>query len=111
MSSVHAPSTYYLTLTDVHSVEMILDLENMVYELIGRHAWWKRQQEKKQQNYPKRIVFYRDGVSGKSNVDTYVPVPAHYSASQRGSFPMSLNMSSRQLKVGFAVIFFASKFA
>lgn len=44
-------------------VEIIADVENMVYELIGRHAWWKQNQEKKKVHFPKKIIYYRDGVS------------------------------------------------
>lgn len=46
------------------SVEMIDDLENMVYELLERHAQWKSDHEKKKIKFPQRIVYYRDGVSG-----------------------------------------------
>jgi uncharacterized RmlC-like cupin family protein len=56
---------HFMTILDPHSVEMIHDLENPIYELIGRHTWWKKEQEKKQNAAPKRIVYYRDGVSGK----------------------------------------------
>jgi len=67
VGSVDSNATHYVAVSEPQEsrVEMILKLEDMVYELIGRHAWWKKQQEKKsqQQAYPKRIVFYRDGVS------------------------------------------------
>ncbi|KAG8737203.1 hypothetical protein FRC10_008468 [Ceratobasidium sp. 414] len=45
-------------------VAMIAEVENPVYALIGRHMYWKKEQEKKQNLAPKRILYYRDGVSG-----------------------------------------------
>ncbi|CAE6453889.1 unnamed protein product [Rhizoctonia solani] len=43
-------------------VSMILDLEDMVYELIGRHSWWKTNRETRTKPFPERIVYYRSGV-------------------------------------------------
>ncbi|KAF8608017.1 Piwi-domain-containing protein [Ceratobasidium sp. AG-I] len=65
VGSVDSNAAHYAAVSGPQEsrVEMILDLENMIYELIGRHAWWKKQHEKIQNNYPKRIVFYREGVS------------------------------------------------
>lgn len=74
VGSVDSNATRYVAVTGLQesgSVEGILDLENMVYELIGRHAWWKTQMEKKQQAYPKRIVFYRDWASGGHFSDAF----------------------------------------
>ncbi|EUC57200.1 argonaute-like protein, partial [Rhizoctonia solani AG-3 Rhs1AP] len=45
-------------------VEMIHDLESIVYEFIGRHAWWKTNLEKQTKSFPERIIYYQSGVSG-----------------------------------------------
>ncbi|CAE6420192.1 unnamed protein product [Rhizoctonia solani] len=44
-------------------VEMIHDLESIVYEFIGRHAWWKTNLEKQTKSFPERIIYYQSGVS------------------------------------------------
>ncbi|KAJ1305975.1 hypothetical protein OPQ81_010690 [Rhizoctonia solani] len=44
-------------------VEIIQNLEGLVYEVLGRHAYWKSVHEKKQVAFPKRLIYYRDGVS------------------------------------------------
>ncbi|KAF8608014.1 Piwi-domain-containing protein [Ceratobasidium sp. AG-I] len=64
VGSIDSNATHYVTVSGPQAsrVGIILDFENMIYELIGRHAWWKKQQEKKEQAFPKRIVFYRSGV-------------------------------------------------
>ncbi|QRV72426.1 protein argonaute 3 [Ceratobasidium sp. AG-Ba] len=65
VGSLDSTATQYSAVSQAQEtrVELIADLENPVYELIGRHAWWKKEQEKKKNVYPKRIVYYRDGVS------------------------------------------------
>ncbi|KAG8735364.1 hypothetical protein FRC10_010683 [Ceratobasidium sp. 414] len=45
------------------SIEIIMGLEDLVYELIGQHMYWKKEQEKEQNVAPKRIIYYRDGFS------------------------------------------------
>jgi hypothetical protein len=47
------------------SVKMIPDIGEMVYELISRHGWWKQNHEKRVNKFPKRIIFYRAGISGE----------------------------------------------
>ncbi|KAH7310242.1 ribonuclease H-like domain-containing protein, partial [Rhizoctonia solani] len=38
-------------------------LESVVYELIGRHAWWKKNQERQTKSFPERIIYYHSGIS------------------------------------------------
>ncbi|CAE6511706.1 unnamed protein product [Rhizoctonia solani] len=44
-------------------VTMIRDLEDIIYELVGRHAWWKVNREKQAKSFPERIIYYHSGVS------------------------------------------------
>ncbi|QRV87347.1 argonaute-like protein [Ceratobasidium sp. AG-Ba] len=44
-------------------VEMVTELSNHIHELIGRHIYCKKEQEKKQNAAPKRIIYFRNGVS------------------------------------------------
>jgi len=65
VGSIDSTATQYsaVSLAQDSRVEMIHELENPIYELIGRHTWWKKEMEKKQNASPKRIVYFRDGVS------------------------------------------------
>ncbi|KAB5587889.1 Argonaute-like protein [Ceratobasidium theobromae] len=65
VGSIDSNAVHYTAISkpqDSH-VEIIGDLEDMVYEVLGRHAWWKSNHEKKAVKFPKRIVYYRAGVS------------------------------------------------
>ncbi|KAF8603575.1 Piwi-domain-containing protein [Ceratobasidium sp. AG-I] len=65
VSSLDSHATRYAAVSGPQEsrVGMIMNLENMIYELISRHAWWKAHQEYQELIYPKRLVFYRSGVS------------------------------------------------
>lgn len=65
VGSIDSNAAHYTAVSTAQEsrVEIIADVENMVYEIIGRHAYWKQTHEKKKNNFPKRIVYYRDGVS------------------------------------------------
>lgn len=52
-------------LTNLNSTEIIADVEGMVYKILGRHSWWKKNHEWRKINFPKRIIYYRAGVSGE----------------------------------------------
>ncbi|KAB5595488.1 Argonaute-like protein [Ceratobasidium theobromae] len=67
VGSVDFNATRYTAVSSVQDsrVEIIDDLEDMVYELLERHACWKSDHEKKKIKFPQRIVYYRDGVSGR----------------------------------------------
>ncbi|KAG8684051.1 hypothetical protein FRC08_013924, partial [Ceratobasidium sp. 394] len=65
VGSIDSTATHYTAVSQVQEsrVEIIENLGNAIYELLGRHAWWKKNQGKRQNAYPKRIVYFRDGVS------------------------------------------------
>ncbi|KAG8684639.1 hypothetical protein FRC09_015261, partial [Ceratobasidium sp. 395] len=65
VGSIDSTATHYTAVSQVQESrhEIIEDLDKAIYELLGRHAWWKKNSEKKQNAYPKRIVYFRDGVS------------------------------------------------
>jgi len=65
VGSIDSTATHYSAVSAAQGsrVEMIAGVEDPVYELIGRHMYWKKEQEKRQNVAPKRIVYYRDGVS------------------------------------------------
>ncbi|KAF8593241.1 Piwi-domain-containing protein [Ceratobasidium sp. AG-I] len=71
VGSLDSHATHYAAVSgpQVSRVGVIVDLENMIYELISRHAWWKAHQEYKESVYPKRIVFYRGGVPAGQFID------------------------------------------
>ncbi|CCO31680.1 Protein argonaute-3 Short=Argonaute3 [Rhizoctonia solani AG-1 IB] len=63
---------------------MIHELEGMVYEVLGRHAWWKTNHEKKKGGFPKRLIYYRDGVSeGQFPQVLSIELPAIQAACKR----------------------------
>ncbi|KAG8686518.1 hypothetical protein FRC08_012472, partial [Ceratobasidium sp. 394] len=65
VGSIDSTATHYSAVSAAQGsrVEMIAGVEDPVYELIGRHMYWKKEQERKQNVAPKRIIYYRDGVS------------------------------------------------
>ncbi|KAB5595487.1 Argonaute-like protein [Ceratobasidium theobromae] len=65
VGSIDSNAAHYTAISRAQDsrVEIIDDIEDMVYEVLGRHAWWKSNHEKKGVKFPKRIVYYRDGVS------------------------------------------------
>ncbi|KAG8695562.1 hypothetical protein FRC11_001404 [Ceratobasidium sp. 423] len=65
VGSIDSNVTHYTAVSQAQDsrVEMIHNLEGMVYEVLGRHVHWKSAQEEKQVASPKRLIYYRDGVS------------------------------------------------
>ncbi|KAG9084746.1 hypothetical protein FRC06_003919, partial [Ceratobasidium sp. 370] len=65
VGSIDSTATHYSAISAVQGsqVEMFAEVEDPVHELIDRHMYWKREQEKKQNVAPKRILYYRAGVS------------------------------------------------
>ncbi|QRV72427.1 argonaute-like protein [Ceratobasidium sp. AG-Ba] len=65
VGSIDSTATQYSAVSAAQDsrVEMIAEIQNPIYELIGRHIYWKKEQEKKQNAAPKRIIYFRDGVS------------------------------------------------
>ncbi|KAG9088958.1 hypothetical protein FRC06_001770, partial [Ceratobasidium sp. 370] len=65
VGSIDSTATHYSAVSAVQSarMEIFTQVEDPVYELIDRHMYWKREQEKKQNVAPKRILYYRTGVS------------------------------------------------
>ncbi|KAH7334657.1 argonaute-like protein [Rhizoctonia solani] len=65
VGSIDSNVAHYTAITQAQEsrVEMIQNLEAMAYEVLGRHAYWKSAQEGKQVVFPKRLIYYRDGVS------------------------------------------------
>ncbi|KAB5590426.1 Argonaute-like protein [Ceratobasidium theobromae] len=62
VGSIDSNAVHYTAISKPQDsrVEIIEDLEDMVYEVLNRHAWWKSNHEKKGVKFPKRIVYYRD---------------------------------------------------
>ncbi|CAE6417203.1 unnamed protein product [Rhizoctonia solani] len=65
VGSIDSNVAHYTAITEAQKSrqEMIENLEGMAYEVLGRHAYWKSSQEGKQVAFPKRLIYYRDGVS------------------------------------------------
>ncbi|QRV72448.1 argonaute-like protein [Ceratobasidium sp. AG-Ba] len=65
VGSTDSTTTQYSAVSSAQDsrVQMITELHNHIYELIGRHIYWKKKQEKKQNAAPKRIIYFRSGVS------------------------------------------------
>ncbi|CAE6365294.1 unnamed protein product [Rhizoctonia solani] len=65
VGSIDSTVAHYTAVSQVQQsgLEIIHNLENMVYEVLGRHAYWKSTQEKKKIAFPRRVIYYRDGVS------------------------------------------------
>ncbi|KAG8737202.1 hypothetical protein FRC10_008467 [Ceratobasidium sp. 414] len=63
--SIDSTASHYSAATAAQDsrVEMVVEVEDLVHELIGRHIYWKKEQEKEQNVAPKRIIYYRAGVS------------------------------------------------
>ncbi|KAG9100456.1 hypothetical protein FRC06_004126 [Ceratobasidium sp. 370] len=87
VGSIDSTATHYSAVSAAQGsrVEMIAGVEDPVYELIGRHMYWKKEQEKKQNIAPKRILYYRDGVSGKRHHVRFFPT--HGQADRSGNCP------------------------
>ncbi|CAE6454888.1 unnamed protein product [Rhizoctonia solani] len=65
-------------------VSMIHDLEGMIYELVGRHAWWKANREKQTKSFPERIIYYRTGVPDNAFAQVLsIELPAIQAACKR----------------------------
>ncbi|KAF8756522.1 argonaute family [Rhizoctonia solani] len=66
VGSIDSTVAHYTAVSQVQQsgLEIIHNLESMVYEVLGRHAYWKSTQEKKKIAFPRRVIYYRDGVSG-----------------------------------------------
>ncbi|KAG9022175.1 hypothetical protein FRB95_000611 [Tulasnella sp. JGI-2019a] len=68
--------------------EMVDDLEDMVYDLIMRYMAYRRDVEQKKLLAPRRIVFYRDGVSeGQFEQVVRIEVPRIRAACVRAKIP------------------------
>ncbi|KAL5634279.1 hypothetical protein ACGC1H_006178 [Rhizoctonia solani] len=65
VGSLDSSAVRYTALSSVQDsrVEMIYDLEGIIHELVGRHAWWKTNREKQTKPFPERIIYYQSGVS------------------------------------------------
>ncbi|CAE6485724.1 unnamed protein product [Rhizoctonia solani] len=86
VASIDSGAAHYTAVSQAQDsrVEMIHDLEGMVYEVLGRHAWWKTNHEKKKVAFPKRLLYYRDGVSeGQFPQILSIELPAIQAACKR----------------------------
>ncbi|CUA70377.1 Protein argonaute-1 [Rhizoctonia solani] len=86
VGSIDSGAAHYTAVSQAQDsrVEMIHDLEGMVYEVLGRHAWWKTNHEKKKIAFPKRLIYYRDGVSeGQFPQILSIELPAIQAACKR----------------------------
>ncbi|CAE6429216.1 unnamed protein product [Rhizoctonia solani] len=86
VGSIDSGAAHYTAVSQAQDsrVEMIHDLEGMVYEVLGRHAWWKANHEKKKVAFPKRLIYYRDGVSeGQFPQILSIELPAIQAACKR----------------------------
>ncbi|CUA66950.1 Protein argonaute-2 [Rhizoctonia solani] len=65
VGSIDSNASHYTAVNQAQDsrVEMIHGLEGMVYEVIGRHAYWKSRHEQRRNVFPNRLLYYRDGVS------------------------------------------------
>ncbi|KAF8700298.1 argonaute family, partial [Rhizoctonia solani] len=70
-------------------VGMIHGLEDTVYELIGRHFWWKNNQEGRAQPFPERITYYRAGIADNEVAQLLsIELPAIQGVYPKGNSPM-----------------------
>ncbi|KAF8751460.1 argonaute family [Rhizoctonia solani] len=70
-------------------VEMIHGLEDTVYELIGRHFWWKNNREGRAQPFPERITYYRAGITDNEVAQLLsIELPAIQGVYPKGNSPM-----------------------
>ncbi|KAF8670621.1 argonaute family [Rhizoctonia solani] len=70
-------------------VEMINGLEDTVYELIGRHFWWKNNREARAQPFPERITYYRAGITDNEVAQLLsIELPAIQGVYPKGNSPM-----------------------
>ncbi|CAE6346789.1 unnamed protein product, partial [Rhizoctonia solani] len=86
VGSIDSNAAHYTAISQAQDsrVEMIHELEGMVYEVLGRHAWWKTNHEKKKGGFPKRLIYYRDGVSeGQFPQVLSIELPAIQAACKR----------------------------
>jgi len=78
VGNVDSDTSKYIATTKVQTSrqEMIEDLEEMAGHVIGKYIGYRRVKEKKANPLPRRIIFYRDGVSEgqfKTVLETEVP--------------------------------------
>ncbi|CAE6418353.1 unnamed protein product [Rhizoctonia solani] len=86
VGSIDSNASHYTAINQAQDsrVEMIYGLEGMVYEVIGRHAYWKSSHEKKKNMFPTRLLYYRDGVSeGQFSQILSIELPAIRAACKR----------------------------
>ncbi|KAJ1304969.1 hypothetical protein OPQ81_000012 [Rhizoctonia solani] len=65
VGSLDSNAVHYAATNSVQSSSIITinEFENMVYELISRHALWKKNREKQTEIFPERIIYYHGGIS------------------------------------------------
>ncbi|KAF8335043.1 argonaute-like protein [Cantharellus anzutake] len=78
VGNVDSDTSKYIAITKVQTSrqEMIEDLEDMAAHVLGKYIGYRKVKERKPSAFPKRIIFYRDGVSEgqfKTVLETEVP--------------------------------------